>query len=338
MRKKIYYTALCLLGLLSLTKGQLLPNLGGQRAGISSLQFLKIGVGARGTAIGESMVAVANDVSALFWNPAGAVLAEQNGLMVSHSEWLVGLKHDFLGVTYHLTPADLIGLSMTTLRTDDIPVTTETQPFGTGAYYHYSDLAVGVTFSKKMTSQFNFGTTIKYVEETLDKVKIKTVLVDLGTYYATGFGSLRIGVAVSNFGPDVAPAGNAALLDGTVVNSFQSFSPPTLFKVGVAFEPLQTEQHRITTSVQLNHPNDNAENIRFGIEYEWNHWFFLRAGLKRTIGESWSIGGDQSSADDYSFGFGIVAPVTITTLGFDYSYTHYNLFDPVHRISCSMTF
>ena len=40
---------------------QLIPNLGGQRAGISAFQFLKIGVGARGVALGESFAAVAND-------------------------------------------------------------------------------------------------------------------------------------------------------------------------------------------------------------------------------------------------------------------------------------
>ncbi|MBS4028301.1 MAG: hypothetical protein KGZ58_06650, partial [Ignavibacteriales bacterium] len=50
---------------------QLIPNLGGQRAGISSFQFLKIGVGARGSAMGESFIAVVNDASALYWNPAG---------------------------------------------------------------------------------------------------------------------------------------------------------------------------------------------------------------------------------------------------------------------------
>jgi hypothetical protein len=49
---------------------QLVPNLGGQRAGISAFQFLKIGVGARGVAMGEAFVAVVNDASALYWNPA----------------------------------------------------------------------------------------------------------------------------------------------------------------------------------------------------------------------------------------------------------------------------
>src|SRR5207248_6632854 len=45
-------------------------SLGNQRAGTSSGSFLKIGVGARATALGEAFVAVAHDAGALYWNPA----------------------------------------------------------------------------------------------------------------------------------------------------------------------------------------------------------------------------------------------------------------------------
>ncbi len=317
--------------------GQLLPNLGGQRVGISSLQFLKIGVGGRGAGMGESVVAVADDISALFWNPAGAVLDEKNGIMVAHAEWLVDMKHDFLGATYHLTPADVIGLSVISLRTDDMPVTTEMQPFGTGEYFHYSDLAIGATYAKRMTSQFSFGATIRYVQEDLAVLKIQTVLFDLGTFYSTGLGTSRIGVAVSNFGSDVAPTGQVTLVDGSTVSSFQSFSPPTVFKFGIAFEPLQTNDQRITTSVQLNHPNDNAEDVRFGIEYAWSAWLRLRAGLRRPVGGQWFTT-NQTSADDYSFGVGAVAPLPFTTVSFDYAYTNFNALGGVHRISVSCTY
>ena len=53
------------------SRAQLFPVLGGQRAGISTAQFLKIGVGARASAMGEAFIAVSNDASALYWNAAG---------------------------------------------------------------------------------------------------------------------------------------------------------------------------------------------------------------------------------------------------------------------------
>lgn len=316
---------------------QLLPNLGGQRVGISSLQFLKIGVGGRGAALGESMVAVSDDISSLYWNPAGAVLDENNGIMIAHSEWLVDMKHDCFAVTFHLSSADLIGLSIISLRTDDMPVTSELQPLGTGTYFRYSDVAVGATYARKMTSQFSFGATARYVQENLADLKIRTVLFDLGTFYETGLGSTRLGVAVSNFGSDVVPRGEVMLLDGSTVSSFQSFSPPTVFKFGIAFEPYKTDEQRITTSIQLNHPNDNAEDVRFGLEYAWSGWLRLRAGLRRQVGGAW-FATNQNVSDDYSFGLGIVAPLPYTTVSFDYAYSNFNTLGGVHRISCLLTY
>jgi len=317
--------------------GQLIPNLGGQRTGISSLQFLKIGVGGRGAALAESMVGIADDVSALYWNPAGLVLSIENAVMVAHAEWLVDLKHDFIGATYHLSAADVIGFSVISLATDDMKITTETQPFGTGNYFRYSDLAFGVSYARKMTHQFSFGVTARYVQENLDVLKIKAVLFDLGTFYSTGLGTARFGVVVTNFGSDVSPQGDIALFDGTPVTSFQSFSPPTVFKLGFAVEPFQDENQRLTTSIQLNHPNDNAENLRFGIEYAWSDWLRIRAGVKRTIGEPF-LGADTKSSDDYSFGFGLSAPLGFTTPSFDYAFTNFNQLGAVHRISMSMTY
>ncbi len=55
---------------------QLLPTLGAQRVGTSAAQFLKIGAGARAEALGQAYVAISNDASALFWNPAGLVQFE----------------------------------------------------------------------------------------------------------------------------------------------------------------------------------------------------------------------------------------------------------------------
>ena len=111
---------------------QLFPTLGGQRAGISTAQFLKIGVGGRASAMGDAFVAVANDASSLYWNPAGLVQFEKNELIFSHNRWVVDINHDFLGGVYHLGKDHAICLAFTGLSMDDMPVTTEFAPFGTG--------------------------------------------------------------------------------------------------------------------------------------------------------------------------------------------------------------
>jgi len=320
-----------------LSFAQLIPNLGGQRAGISGLQFLKIGVGGRGAALGESMVAVTTDVSAVFWNPAGLALSRQNAVQVYHGEWLAEMKHNFIGAVFRINDADVIGFSLISLATEDMKVTTETQPLGTGAYFKYSDLAIGLTYSRRMTEQFSFGTTLRYVNENLDILKIQALLFDIGTFYYMGLGSARFGVVVSNFGSDVSPKGEITLLDGSSMNSFQSFSPPTVFKLGFAWEPWNDESQSVTMSAQLNHPNDNAEHVRVGVEYSWESWFFLRAGMKRTVGEP-LFGIDRKSADDYSFGLGVSVPLGFTSTTFDYGFTNFNDLGGVHRLSLEFTY
>ena len=130
---------------------QLIPVLGGQRAGTAAAQFLKIGVGGRATAMGESFVAIANDASALYWNPAGIVQFENNELVISHIDWLVDIKHEFVGYVHKLNNVSALGIQVTSLHTEDMAVTTEFQPRGTGEFFTFSDVLFGVTYAANLT-------------------------------------------------------------------------------------------------------------------------------------------------------------------------------------------
>jgi len=301
---------------------QLFPVLGGQRAGISTAQFLKIGVGGRASAMGDAFIAVANDVSALYWNPAGLSQFSENQIIFSHNKWIDDINHDFLGAVYHLDNDNTFGIAFTALSMDKMKVTTEFSPFGTGEYYGFSDIAIAISYSRKMTEQFSFGGTIKYMEETLDKLKMRGVMIDLGTYYWTGLGSTRFAVTVSNFGNDLAPDGEVVLVGNRTKSEWQSFSPPTMFKIGFAFEPYEDEINRITASIQLNHPNDNSENFVIGAEYSYDKMFYLRSGYKVNVDEQ-----------NYSFGAGVSLPISIANISVDYSFSNFTRLGSVHRFS-----
>ena len=66
-------------------RAQLFPTLGQQRVGISTAEFLKIGVGSRATAMGETFIAISNDVTALYWNPAGLAQFDKDEIIFSHN-------------------------------------------------------------------------------------------------------------------------------------------------------------------------------------------------------------------------------------------------------------
>lgn len=301
---------------------QLFPVLGGQRAGISTAQFLKIGVGGRAVALGESFVAISNDASALYWNPAGLVQFSDDQVMFSHNQWIADISHDFLGIVYHLDETNAFGASVTSLSMQKMKVTTEFAPFGTGEYFSFGDIAAAITYSRKMTDQFSFGASIRYFEETLDKLKMRGVMIDLGTYYWTGLGTSRFAVTVSNFGNQLAPDGEVVLVGKRTKSEWQAFSPPTIFRIGFALEPYQNEDHIFTTSVQLNHPNDNSENVAAGVEYSWRKIFYLRGGYKFNVEEQ-----------DYSFGAGLNVPISFANINVDYSFSNFQRLGSAHRFS-----
>ena len=306
---------------------QLIPELGSQRTGTTVAQFLKIGVGARATAMGETFVAVANDASALYWNPAGIVQSPKNELIISHVNWLVDIKHEFIGYVHHLNRTNAIGFQFTSLHTEDMPVTTEFQPFGTGEYFTFSDVLFGVTYASKLTDRFSFGGTVKYFDETLDDISMNGVLIDFGTFYKIGIGSARFAVAVTNFGGQLKPEGETRLLDGTIINKFQKFNPPTLFRVAYAQEIIDNEENAVTTSIQLNHPNDNSENINFGVEYRWRSVVALRGGYKINVDE-----------ESLSLGAGVKASASGLDLTVDYSFSNFGLLGAVNRFSFNVNF
>ena len=113
-------------------------TLGEQRAGSASATFLKIGIGARATGLGESFVAVANDPSAIYWNPAGLASLQRQEISLSHLEWPAEIR--FEHVSYVLPVRRLggsLGFQLGVLSTE-IDETTEFNPFGTGRTFFFS--------------------------------------------------------------------------------------------------------------------------------------------------------------------------------------------------------
>ncbi|MBD3232697.1 MAG: PorV/PorQ family protein [candidate division Zixibacteria bacterium] len=332
--KKLVYTisiTIMYLLLLPVVGGcwQIFPDLGEERVGTSSATFLKIGVGARAAAMGNSYVAVADDATCLYYNPAAMCLLKGDNIVFSHNRWFADIKHNFLGY-FHSYDNLSLGVSFISLTTDDIEVTDEYHPYGTGDYFSYSDFAGGISFAYDMTAYFSFGITLKYIQENLDNLTAKGVLFDLGTYYRTGLGSTRFGVALLNFGNRIGPDGTYNLEvygGGTVKSEYQKFSPPTVFQIGFAFEPIYNPHHRLTLSSQLNHPTDNAENISLGTEYAFNETVMLRGGYRINYSE-----------EQYSLGAGTALNIGFTDLRVDYAFVNYSNLNNVNRFTFSMSF
>ncbi len=308
----------------------LFPSLGGQRAGTSVFTFLKIGVGARTAGMGNAGVSLANDATSLYWNPAAASQLGRSDFTISHTRWPAEMEYSYIGYVQKLNEHIYLGFSAGALYTDPMDVTTVYHPYGNGDYFNYGDMFLGLTLSHKMTDRFSYGFTVKYVEETLADLDMKTVLLDLGTYYWTGFKSLRFCVSLVNFGSQSKPGGTylKPIKDGGNEDAnYALFSPPTEFRIGAAMDIIEGEKFSTLLSCQLNHPVDNFEYFVFGLEETIYNQLFLRVGwLGNQSERSWTTGAG--------------ANFNISGLNFsaDYAWSDFGVLGDVQRIQMSVKF
>jgi len=318
---------------------QILPAFGDERIGISIGSALKIGAGARATGMGESVVSVIDDANAMYWNPAGMTQSKSNHVVFTQTQWFTGLQHRFASGLYKLDDESSIGFSIANLNAGSIKVTTEFRPFGTGETINFGTSAFSFGYARQFTEQFSAGITVRYLHEQVGKLRMNGVLFDAGTFYRTGLGTSRFAVAISNFGGKLSPMGTirnqgtGPNFNGAEMSAFQSFDPPINFRIGFAMEPILDSMQSWTVSLQLNHPNDNAENYSLGTEYAVT--FSEAFPAKAIIRGGYIIGPGQISG-----GAGIQVPISGMEyiLQADYSYTNISDLGGIHRFTLGMLF
>lgn len=306
-------------------------SLGGQRAGTSSGTFLRIGVGARAVGMGETFVAVANDPSAVYWNPAGLASLQRREVAFSHVEWPADIHYEHVTL---VLPSRRFGGSMAVqfgVLGTDIVETTELRPFGTGRTFSYSDLVAGVAFSRRWTDKLLVGTGVKFVREDLGSQvggpTTHAVLFDVGSIYYLGLGSVRIATSLTNFGSALRPSGTyVSPYDGSTAQ-YDGFDPPLMFRYGVAFEPIENETQRLTTAFEVNQPADNEQIVKAGAEWLFKGTFALRSGYNF-----------RADALKLSAGAGFTGDLGGLRGQFDYAYTDGGFLGAVHRLSLGVRF
>lgn len=274
-------------------QAQILPNLGGQRAGISAMTFLKNDLSPRSAAMGGASMALKGDAYTMGINPAGGVNSEYLQVAVAERFITAGLAQSYIGAIIPTQNRAAWMVSMNYLSTGNQQRRTEFQPFGDGTYYNSDAFKLGVGYSKALSKMFSFGVNANFIREQLAQYAVNAASIDLGFLYQTDWKDLSFAVGLQHFGVNSTLSGSELPVTYNRPNGVQneSYGAPTLFAMGISMIPLKTEKHQIITSLQLNHPNDNSENLRIGAEYCFDSLLFVRAGYKlNVIGENFSYG------------------------------------------------
>lgn len=329
MRKAIKHILLAIImGQVSLFAQGLLPSLGGQRVSTSAFSFLKIDPSATSSGLRHASVALARDASAMHWNPAALVRLPGFSLTASHLSWFTDINYDYAAATIPLSPNTSIGLDAGILHMTPMEVTTEYEPYGSGEWFTFQDLYFSLAWSQKMSDRFSFGISAKYIEESYLNYRTQGLLMDLGTYYLTGYKDLRIAVSLLNFGSPVRPEGSYEKtdLEGNVFKEkYEEFSPPTSFQLSAAMTVLSVPGIDLLTLFQLNHPVDNAETYVFAVEAEVLKSFAFRAG--------YDISDDTAPL---SFGIGFYPAAWKKGLSIDYAIQEHPYLQTVQQVQVNI--
>ena len=319
------------------------------KVGTTAATFLEIGAGAAANGMGAAFVSRANDASALYWNVGGAADLTRNEVIAIHTNWIADITFDYAGLVLALGDFGNLGFSFTSLSMPDDKVRTVDQPEGTGEYFSAGDLAVGISYARKLTDRFSVGFTAKYIQESIWHMSSSAVAIDAGTIFRTDlFGGMIIGASISNFGTPMKMSGidtrTYASVDASQLGTnnqvpyvidLDSWNLPLLFRLGVSTNAIKTDDYRWTVAVDALHPNDNYESLNFGTEFSYKESLFLRGGY-----QSFYLTHNQDAEGGLTFGIGLSSKILFSSdlVKFDYAYRDFGRLNGVHFFSVDVKF
>lgn len=301
--------------------------------GTGAGNFLKLGADARGTAMGQSVSAFAEDASSVYWNPAGlAGLAERHATL-THTILFQTMFEDFVAYAQPIqsilgtggaeryrelrsNPYGAVGVGALYLNSGSISEVDNTGAF-TGQGFTPHDYAVIASWGASLTEFLDVGISGKYVSSSIEATA-STGAADAGTKLKFRLGPFPAALALG-----------ARNLGGTLKYNLQADPLPLTFDAGLSLR--LTENWAV--AAQAAWPRDKSPYGAAGMELRFPvreyGAFFLRAGYN---GQTESTG--LSGLAGLTGGGGLRAG----WFGLDYAWEPFGVLQDIHRFTMSFRF
>jgi opacity protein-like surface antigen len=312
------------------------------RRGTAAAAMLEISVGARAEALGGAFVAIADDPSALYWNPAGITKIKSLSVQATKTDWLVGTSFNAIDLVIPLAGmSSSLGVHLAMLDYGENPVRTIFRPEGTGEVYSASDLVAGVYWALSITQYFSVGVGLKYFNQRIWHVSGSTAAVDMGILFETPIKGFRLGGSISNLGPDFGLSGRdltrVADADGREDDTYnndnvpiqlatEDFPLPLLFRFGVAYQVDFSSDYIVQFAANVNHPSNDKESLDLGVEANVFQSFYLRAGYRSLFADYAANG--LTLGGGLKYGFAEIVNITV-----DYAWSDWSILESVNRFT-----
>lgn len=317
------------------------------RVGTTAAPFLKIPVGARALAMGEAYSTLSEDITGVFWNPAGISAMNNMQVLFNHYDYIADLTYDYGAFSLPIQELGTFGVFIGYLGMPDIERTTIQFPDGNGEKVSASSFVVGFSYSRALTDRFSIGGNVKYIRENIWHSSASAYAFDVGVLYRTFFKNIRLGMSISNFGSQMQMEGRDALVQHDINQQFagnneninayletEQYPLPILFRVGVSANILEDffelKDYDLIVAVDAIHPNDNKEYINAGSELTLYDMIALRAGYRQLL-----LDGTEGGL---TFGVGLKFEVMNTLLNLDYANVDFGRLDHQNKFSLILSF
>jgi hypothetical protein len=235
------------------------------KAGTSGLSFLKLGIGARPTGMGEAFTSISGDIFSLYWNPAGVARHTGTEFAFMHNQWFQDVSLEYAAFCFGYKK-NVFGLSLTLSQVANLE-RREGPTENPLSYFDEHDLSLGFSWSRKINDKLDLGISTKFLYEKIDFSSATGLGFDLGGIYWLR-SNIQLGGAILNLGSKMK-------------FEQESFNLPTSYKIGAAY--LGHEKHfngDFILSMDLVKPNDNDLKVNLGGEYTYKEKFTLRSGYQ----------------------------------------------------------
>lgn len=298
-------------------------------------EFIATGVGARALGMGGAFVAIAEDVTAGYWNPAGLTQLSYPQISGMYAERFARLiNYNYGAAALPAGPKSSLGLSIIRLGVDDIPVTAlQRSDLELGAIYdgnkintpyvvktiNDAEWAFFLTYAKIISEKLAWGSNIKVVTKNIGENSAWGLGFDVGLLYRA-LPNLNIGVNLQDITTTLLAwdTGRREAITPTV-KSGVAYIWEVPFIAGrfiPAFDmDIRFENRRYSAQFNLGRVSFDTH---FGIEYEMKKLIALRLG---------------SDIGYFSAGAGIKLP----KLNIDYAFLSHDQLGDTHRISLILT-
>jgi hypothetical protein len=277
----------------------------------------------------DAFTAVADDPTALYWNPAGLALLKGTGLSTTHGQWLQGVTNDHLALSHRLGNEGGVGLGFTLQNTHAFAAALEDSMgnyAGTGPSVAASDWALSLAYGDRLGRFLKgglFETTyaglkVNLLGQSAFSIEGTAVSFEAGFLHEMPKERLMFGLAIQNIGTPL-----------------QERSQPVLFKAGASWHHPGSFNpgDRLTLALDLDIHDDTGFRPSLGTEY----WTPFASDLKGALRAGVRATDDLAGFSAMTFGAGLAKEFGNFNAGLDYAFVPYGAIGATHRFTLNMS-